>query len=286
MAYDGYHSSASPYPPGNMNLNLNSDPSDPHQYPANPPYPSNSYEPDRLDMPQPQMPAPGSPPASMDAETPRPQNVAQGYGYLNEAVSSAVHHANSANSSEYLSPDVLSQITATVIQQLKATGLGNLQGPPSSVPPPPRSQSQQPSWPAGSDPAARPHSESPPNVSQRGDQMPQVNLMSRSFESTQPYANRPPPLSSGYASDTRATPKPPRESQSSRRESMSSHGSQKMERPKPPSRDATVVEMTTLEKIWGKLFEDGKPTKRLGQFLRGIAMHLVRPEPDGKVHID
>jgi hypothetical protein len=59
-----------------------------------------------------------------------------------------------------------------------------------------------------------------------------------------------------------------------------------MERPKPPSRDATVVEMTTLEKIWGKLFEDGKPTKRLGQFLRGIAMHLVRLEPDGKVHLD
>jgi hypothetical protein len=48
-----------------------------------------------------------------------------------------------------------------------------------------------------------------------------------------------------------------------------------MERPKPPSRDATVMEMTTLEKIWGKLFVDGKPTKRLGQFLRGIAMHLV-----------
>jgi hypothetical protein len=35
------------------------------------------------------------------------------------------------------------------------------------------------------------------------------------------------------------------------------------------------MEMTTLERIWGKLFEDGKPTKRLGQFLRGIAMHLV-----------
>jgi hypothetical protein len=35
------------------------------------------------------------------------------------------------------------------------------------------------------------------------------------------------------------------------------------------------MEMTTLEKIWGKLFVDGKPTKRLGQFLRGIAMHLV-----------
>jgi hypothetical protein len=33
--------------------------------------------------------------------------------------------------------------------------------------------------------------------------------------------------------------------------------------------------MTTLEKIWGKLFEEGKPTKRVGQLLRGIAVHLV-----------
>lgn len=58
---------------------------------------------------------------------------------------------------------------------------------------------------------------------------------------------------------------------------MSSQGSVKVEsRPKPPDRDTTVMEMTTLERIWGKLFEDDKSTKRLGQFLRGIAMHLVR----------
>lgn len=35
------------------------------------------------------------------------------------------------------------------------------------------------------------------------------------------------------------------------------------------------MEMTTLERIWGKLFDDGKATKRLGQFLRGIAVHMV-----------
>lgn len=32
---------------------------------------------------------------------------------------------------------------------------------------------------------------------------------------------------------------------------------------------------TTLEKIWGPLFDDGKPTARLGQFLRGLALHIV-----------
>lgn len=52
-------------------------------------------------------------------------------------------------------------------------------------------------------------------------------------------------------------------------------------RPKPPSRETTVTEMTTLEKIWGKLFEEGKPTKRLGQLLRGIAVHLVSMDAVG-----
>ncbi|OOQ90189.1 hypothetical protein PEBR_05480 [Penicillium brasilianum] len=264
-----------------MNVNLNPDPNDPHGYSPTPPYPSSSYEPDRLSMPQPRMPPLSSSPQSMDSETPRPQNVGPGHGYINDAVHSAVHHANP---SEYLSPEVLSQITATVIQQLKATGLGNMQGSGSSGAPPPRSQSQQPSWSTGPDLAPRPHSESPPNLSQRFDSMPQGNPMSNSFESTQPYSAPSVPLSSDYSSDTRdmrPTPKPSSNAPSSRRGSVSSHGSQKMERPKPPSRDATVVEMTTLEKIWGKLFVDGKPTKRLGQFLRGIAMHLIEDYPPG-----
>jgi hypothetical protein len=34
-------------------------------------------------------------------------------------------------------------------------------------------------------------------------------------------------------------------------------------------------EETTLEKIWGKLFEDGKPTEKLGQLLRGMAEYMV-----------
>ncbi|KAI9661352.1 MAG: hypothetical protein M1831_003085 [Alyxoria varia] len=32
---------------------------------------------------------------------------------------------------------------------------------------------------------------------------------------------------------------------------------------------------TTLEKIWQPLFIDGKPTQRLGQFLRGLAIHII-----------
>ena len=47
-------------------------------------------------------------------------------------------------------------------------------------------------------------------------------------------------------------------------------------RPGVPTRVSTTGDETTLEKIWGQLFDkDNKPTPRLGQFLRGIAVHLV-----------
>ena len=47
--------------------------------------------------------------------------------------------------------------------------------------------------------------------------------------------------------------------------------------PRCTSKLSTSEETTTLEKIWGSLFdEDGQPTTRLGQLLRGLAMHIVR----------
>ena len=155
-----------------------------------------------------------------------------------------------------------------MIQQLKANGLDNassLSG--SSGPPPARSQSLQPPYTAA-DVAPRPHSESPPITSQRSESVPFVDPMSKSYD-TQPYV-----APSAYSGDL--PPRQATETFSRRRESMSSQGSHRGEaRPRPPERDTTAMEMTTLERIWGKLFEDGKPTKRLSQFLRGIAMHLV-----------
>jgi hypothetical protein len=50
----------------------------------------------------------------------------------------------------------------------------------------------------------------------------------------------------------------------------------RIDRPGGLSRRPTSMEETTIEKVWGQLFErDGKPTHRMGQFLRGIAVHLV-----------
>ncbi|KAJ5826262.1 hypothetical protein N7474_003400 [Penicillium riverlandense] len=234
---------------------------DHHQHPPAPPYPS-QYAPDQIDMPHPQVPPPAAP---------HP-------GSINEAVSSAVHQADT---SSYLSPEVLTQITATVIQQLKATGLENFQPSPSrsqSQPPPPQQQQPPPppppTWPSAEPSSLRTQPDSPHSMAS-----PSVH---HSHADTQ-YNPYPPP--SGYASDVRPSPKQSPDPLADRRNSLSSQGSARSAktdyRPKPPDRDATAIEMTTLEKIWGKLFEDGKPTKRLGQFLRGIAMHLIEDYPPG-----
>ncbi|KAL4893205.1 hypothetical protein BDV59DRAFT_178638 [Aspergillus ambiguus] len=279
MAYDDYQGAPSPYSYLGNSAPLNPDDYHPSSHTA-PPYPS-QYDPERLNMPQPQ-PQPQSTPvpsssSSQFPDPPRDQPTWQptqppppsSDGRINEAVSSAF---DKANPSAYLSPEVLSQITATVIQQLKETGLENLQNDQyQSAPPPPRPPKQ---W----NPPPAPYSEATPSPSSAvpNPGPPPPNIVHDAAE-------YPPPTSaSAYSSSPRVYPRPS-PAPSERRESPASHASdqsQRMEsRPKAPPRDATVMELTTLEKIWGKLFEDGKPTERLGQFLRGIAVHLIEDYP-------
>lgn len=272
MAYDGNYA-RNAYQTGKMNPDPNE-----HGYSPTPPYPS-YHEPAHLNMPQPQVPQTGSPAFN---PTPEPYNYPESHrsspnmntGHIDNAVSSAFH---SSGSTGYLSPEILSQITSTVIQQLKTTGLDNLQG---SGAPPPGSQSQQPPW--QTDGSLQPHTESPSAIPlQRSSSIPPPNSTSDNIHT----GNFQPYVSPDYTSDSHVSPKitpdPPANrrgsisSQSSDRSHHSHHSHHKAERPKPPDRDATLMEVTTLERIWGKLFEDGKATKRLGQFLRGIAAHLV-----------
>ncbi|KAK5175179.1 uncharacterized protein LTR77_000316 [Saxophila tyrrhenica] len=53
-----------------------------------------------------------------------------------------------------------------------------------------------------------------------------------------------------------------------------------------PVRLPSDIEETPLEKFWQPLFENGNPTMRLGQFLRGLAMHIIEDyEPKGSIVI-
>ncbi|KAK4508493.1 hypothetical protein PRZ48_002232 [Zasmidium cellare] len=57
-------------------------------------------------------------------------------------------------------------------------------------------------------------------------------------------------------------------------------------RPDVVDEEDTDEEATTLEKIWQPLFDNGNPTVRLSQFLRGIAKHIIDDyEPKGSLVI-
>ena len=51
-------------------------------------------------------------------------------------------------------------------------------------------------------------------------------------------------------------------------------------RPVPPQRMPTDGDYSPIEKMWQRLFDpQDQPTARLGQFLRGLAIHLVSRQP-------
>lgn len=286
---------------------------------SRPPYPP--YGPDRYNMPPPQpqplqpqpqpqplqqppppppqmmpphpstMPPPTSSPSSQYPEPygygswhqqPQPQPQPHTHtGRINDAVNSAFSDADRPS---YLSPEVVSQITANVIQQLKMTGLDGMQGGQQLQPP-------------GSSPGVSPGvSPGPPPVPPPGPiYTPSPTSQSRVGHDVYAYPPAPPPeyqysprpASSepvpqpGPQSVPRPVPQhapPPMERQGSE-DSQSSDPSSRVEsRSASPSHDSggdSDPDLTTLEKIWGKLFEGDKPTRRLGQLLRGIAVHLV-----------
>lgn len=253
MPHDGYHDHPGSYDaPGNINgMDYSNDPR--YSYHHAPPYPSHygQHGPDRINMPHPQMMPPTSSPSNQYPDPHRDSNSSSNSndnkwdqqhhtGRINDAVNSAF---SGAERPSYLSPEVLSQITANVIQQLKETGLDNIPGQP---------QQQQA---LGS---RHGHSQSPP----------------RGHEDTSNHQPNPPP--NGYQGGFRPPSRPspvsqPMERHGSRASQSSDPNPRTESRPSPVSSSG----MTTLKKIWGRLFEDGRPTKRLGQFLRGIAIHLV-----------
>jgi hypothetical protein len=172
---------------------------------------------------------------------------------INDAVNSAF--TNSSATAGALSPELLhqltSQITANVIQQLKATNITAPQASPSIQP-------DQKSSVGGSPPLDRatvytPPSPYPPPDTQRSPPKPGLGV-DMSAGSPPPPEKRPTPPPS-YSSQPEEDP---------------------MTRPKGPQRISTGGDMTVVEKIWGTLFdEQGEATPRLGQLLRGIAMHLI-----------
>lgn len=251
MAYDSYHDSPTGYSTS-VPLPYDQSPTSERPYTTpgypsvqSPPYPS-QYITDQIQMPQARMPSP---------QPPSPTKTLPSQGQqLNDAVASAVHDANTSN---FLSPELISQVTATVIQQLKAYGLDNQ---PSQQPAPPASATVYPSaYPQSAPPPQPQQTSTPPPPLQKPPTFPQTDVTYQdSPQSTRKNASRP-------------------ESRADQRKPIIEKRSEPVPESRPVQNDRIPTEegMTTLEKIWGKMFDNGRPTARLGQLLRGIAVHLV-----------
>lgn len=214
----------------------------------------------------------------LDAQKPRPRGSSVSHGDRNmtdqarflrsrqpvdEAVTSAFDTNDTAH---HVPPELIAQITENVLKQLKTTTAGENETTPmpqgqSTYAPPPVHQPVplSPSTGAGSSPPiANRKVYTPPS--------PQKHSDYTGHSSPPPPSVYPPPHSPVAQFSERRASSPLSQS------SETSHT-----RPKGPVRLSTGKEETTLEKIWGQLFdEECHPTTRLGQFLRGLAVHIVR----------
>ncbi|OCT54216.1 hypothetical protein CLCR_00231 [Cladophialophora carrionii] len=183
---------------------------------------------------------------------------------INEAVTSAFH-TTEATSTASLPPDLLqqltSQITANVLQQLKVSNLPL----PTQQPPMPGSHMDTSSSAAGSPPLDRATVYTPPSPHRYADDI----------GASQPSPQFPAPSSQA----SYRVPSPNNDRRAVSPLSQPGHASEpetNPSRPKGPKRMSTAGDATILERVWGQLFtEQGRATPRLGQFLRGIAVHLI-----------
>jgi hypothetical protein len=166
-----------------------------------------------------------------------------------------------------LTPEAVSQLTQTF---LKLRGGSMDAGTPTTAtylpPPPPRPPPfQHPTAPLS---PATTHSETSPTMPNRTLYTPP----SPGPAPTEPRTARPP--------DTPPSPQQREPSPDESEDDMPPSGASVNSdagRPKGPPRLSTATEETTLEKIWGPLFDsNGAATPRLKQFLRGLAVHIVR----------
>ncbi len=172
---------------------------------------------------------------------------------IKEAVNSAFEKSDAASQ---VHPDLVAHITEQVINNLRMSGLTGSGQPPLSQPVPHVSMVASPT--------SVPSRVYTPDSMER-DERSSVSSGTSDYHGDQidGYGTRD-TLTPRFV-DRPATPPP-----TAFKQEIS------QARPKPVMRGSTN-ETTTLEKIWQPLFDGhGRPMQRLGEFLRGLAIHLVR----------
>ncbi|EFE38454.1 conserved hypothetical protein [Trichophyton verrucosum HKI 0517] len=202
----------------------------------------------------------------------------------------------------YPSTDLIAQVTAAVIQQLRAPGPGNAPPPPSH---PSQQQAQQqtvyqPPTPALSQSSynrqsPNPNSLSPP-IATSPYGPPQPSIPGQPDLSNAPAQSSYPPISSRVDGSAYNGPQVQNPADNGQQQTTSPgidrargssigsfNGGRNGTNPsKGPSRHSTVTNEAISEKPWGTLFDkDDMPTSRAGQLLRGIALHMIETYPPG-----
>ncbi|KAI9718264.1 MAG: hypothetical protein M1812_004254 [Candelaria pacifica] len=257
MAFDGYRS---PLPPGGRPEYFENSDQRPQNLAGYPP--QNPLDP-RDVRPRASSTFPSDAQASTRKSPPPAQPAPPQSQPVNEAVSSTINQANT--STTQYPPDLVAQITADVLARLQAAGSENNVAPPSaSHPPPPSVRSDSESSTSPTMTSRNIHTPPSPHQTQRAEPP--------SFDSVPAFAAVPGPAPLSPKETPVALPND--KGMPSPSSDASSVGSSSV-RPKV-SRLSTDKEQTPLEKFWGALFdEDARPTPRLGQFLRGLANHII-----------
>ena len=197
---------------------------------------------------------------------------------IDDAVNDALHKAEPSSS---IPPDLIAQITQNVIQHFQSVGLETSTPVPTQngIHPPPQApapeQQPVPTSPSttnsGTSPTMPGRVFTPPSPQKHADFVDRNSPILQSGQVPEP-SNSP---SRGLRNPGAFSPNRSVSPMSQASDASDMAGERPI-RPKGPSRLHTGKEETTLEKIWGALFqEDGRSTLRLSQFLRGLAIHIV-----------
>jgi hypothetical protein len=212
---------------------------------------------------------------------------------IRDAVDRAFDQSHALNT---LDPAFIAQVTEAVVKNLQSANLGQRTpaAPQTAQYPPPPSVHSVPQSPIISS-----ISSLPPRLASPSPQRGKDHVESKRRNSASPASAFSDPGNAASKSDGRPdnrdgdTPKPAfgnaenlsraeegraYDAPPNRRGSRDSVGSipdASKARTHPPRVPSPLAEVTTLERIWQPLFDNGVPTIRLSQFLRGIALHII-----------
>jgi hypothetical protein len=214
-------------------------------------------------------------PNSYESQRPgsRTSSIAHSEGHqqpIQQPLRNALNNAfDKSDSARGVDPDLIAQITAevkkSVLDEIKLSGMGGVTG--TGQPAGPQPYAVQPPCPPTSLP---PRNVYTPPSPKHGD------VSSHGFASPDLFARDP--LLDG-ADDT-----PTLGHQRTTPPVNMSHNAARP-RPAPAARVATEETYTPIEKRWQRLFDQqGQPTPRLGQFLRGLAVHIVSNNCSAGLH--